>query len=111
MYIIYYLSLFLSVMLISCNSDVSSINKNSVLIVNQESIDSNNTKSIKGFFLNTFNQSGVLVIYNNKIHHFNKNEFDSFVKDEEYDFNGIDSDNYLVINKKYRLDRNNNHRE
>ena len=67
----------------------------------------NNGSEFHGLFLNNWNNSGILIIYNGKIHHFNRQQFESVHKDEEYDYTGLEDD-FLLINRNYRLDRNDN---
>ena len=58
-----------------------------------------------GFYLDNWNNSGVLVIYKGKIHHYSRQQSTSIYKDEEYDFTTLE-DGFLLINRNYRLDRN-----
>ena len=65
-----------------------------------------NNVSFDGFYLNDWNNSGVLIIHQGKIHHFNRNSTLSMYKDEEYDFKGLHANGKLHIHRSYRLDRN-----
>jgi len=62
--------------------------------------------NLDGLYLNEWNQSGIIVIHNKKIHHFTRREFTSIYKDEEYDYDGISKEGKINIVRRYYLDRN-----
>ena len=96
--------LFLGSCFFSGQEDKDSENKiqpNKRESVKQENIGSD----FDGLFLNTWNNSGILIVHDRKIHHFNRQQFESLYKDEEYDYTGVE-DGFFLINRTYRLDRN-----
>ena len=81
------------------SEEMNSVAKAEKTIENNSRID-----TYDGLYLNTFNASGLLLIHDSKIHHFNRNDSKFIYKDEEYDFDEIE-DNSIRIIRTYRLDR------
>lgn len=98
-------------LLIACSSSAdqkvpSQVNQDEKTSRTDKNVHSTGNSSYDGLYLNEWNNSGVIVIHDGKIHHFTKREFTSIYKDEEYDFAGVNEKGRLLIHRKYSLDRN-----